>query len=239
MEQPKPKSYHIYAMFFSGLFTTRRDQKLFLEYTKTQKQRAIPRLIATGLLLQLFTVFVPGEIDFVVAYALTLTAVIANLTLLALHYCVPSKRTFISHITWFVIWAQLLVSALRRLGDSFNELLGWAALLQYLTIATLPFSAPTLLLYTHLSMFAYIFVQYWSATMFDSELPRDLYNQVRKNKVFHIHLYHLLGDKHKIKRHVCLVSGSLQWKYFMLCESFRRNRLCYLRKSTSPLFCGD
>ncbi|KOB76177.1 Adenylate cyclase, partial [Operophtera brumata] len=178
-QRPQPKTYHFRIWFLPRFFTPRRDEKLFMEYTESQKQRAIPRLLVTGLILQLFTVIVPGELDFVFAYALTSTAVIANLTLLALHYYVRSKRSIISHLAWVVLWAQLLASALRRQGDAYDELLGWAALLQYLTLATLPFRALTLIIYSILSFSAYILVQYFNALMFEGRLPQDfLYQEI-------------------------------------------------------------
>lgn len=182
MEQPArtKRKYRFYSRFFFGFFKNhRQDQKQFMEYTKSQKQRAIPRLIATGLVLQLFSALVPGEVDLFAAYGLTLTAVIANVTLLTSHYCLPSRRTLISHVTWFMIWLQLLASTLRRQGDTYNELLGWAALLQYLTMATLPFNPPTLLFYSHLSGIAYISTQFLNAALFEISLPPDLLNQVR------------------------------------------------------------
>lgn len=177
-QRPQAKTYHFRIWFLPRYFTPRRDEKLFMEYTESQKQRAIPRLLVTGLILQLFTTIVPGELDFVFAYALTATAIVVNLTLLALNYYVKSKRTIISHLAWFVLWVQLLVSALRRQGDAYNELLGWAALLQYLTLATLPFRAFTLIIYSILSMSAYIIVQYLNALMFESRLPQDFLFQV-------------------------------------------------------------
>lgn len=209
--RPQPKTYHFYSWFFPGLFTTRRDEKLFLEYTQSQKQRAIPRFIITGLFLQFYSALVPGELNFAIAYALTASAIIVNVSLLLLHYCLPSKRIIISHVTWFAIWAQLLVSAGRRVGDAYNELLGWAALLQHLTLATLPFNAPTLIVYSLLSMSAYIFTQYLNACDVEYVQPDDLFDQVRHN------------TKRLVKKMSCrylpntlFFTGNLQFQHFAL-----------------------
>lgn len=159
-------------------FSLRQEEKLYLEYTKRQKQRAIPRLLVIGVLIQAFAVLVPGERDLFFAYSSVVIALFTNLTLAALYGCVRRARTIISHLAWFVLWAQILVSASRRLGDSYNELLGWAVVLQYFTLAALPFQCVLLITYTVLSFAAYLFVQYYNALSSESRLPDDFICQV-------------------------------------------------------------
>lgn len=159
-------------------FSIKQEEKLYLEYTKHQRQRAIPRFLAVGVLIQAFAALVPGERDWVFAYASMIVALFANCTLAGLYVCFEKARTIVSHFTWLLLWTQLLISASRRLGDSYNELLGWAMILQYFTIATLPFRVVTLTIYSLLSMTAYIFVQYSNACASESKLPDDFTYQV-------------------------------------------------------------
>lgn len=159
-------------------FSLRQEEKLYLEYTKRQKQRAVPRLLAIGVLIQAFAALVPGERDLFFAYSSVIIALFANLTLAALYGCVRGARTAISHAAWIVLWAQLLVGASRRLGDSYNELLGWAVVLQYFTLAALPFQCFLMIIYSILSFTAFLLIQYYNASSSESRLPEDFVYQV-------------------------------------------------------------
>lgn len=159
-------------------FADVEDERLYRAYTRRQRQRAVPRLLAAGALLQLWASLVPGERDLRTAYACTATALALNILLLALHCFVRRARPFLSHITWLVLWLQLLISASRRVGDSYNELLGWAVVFQYLTLAALPFHYLLLVLYSALSLVAYLLVQYYNVSKTESRLPDDFTYQV-------------------------------------------------------------
>ncbi|XP_060802220.1 adenylate cyclase type 3 isoform X2 [Amyelois transitella] len=160
-------------------FTDREEEKLYSAYTQRQRQRAIPRLLLTGVLLQLFATVVPGERDLLFAYTSVAIALFLNLTLASVYICVRFARPALIHIAWLVLWAQLLVSVSRRLGDSYNELLGWAVVLQYFTLATLPFHYLLLILYSTLSFSAYLLVQYYNASTSESRLAEDFsYQQI-------------------------------------------------------------
>lgn len=159
-------------------FTDREEEKLYSAYTQRQRQRAVPRLLATGALMQAFAVLVPGERDLSFAYASVAVALVANLILASAYVCVRPARTLLNHVAWLVLWTQLLVSASRRLGDSYNELLGWAVVLQYFTLATLPLHHVLLILYSTISFCGYLLVQYYNASTSESRLADDFYFQV-------------------------------------------------------------
>lgn len=161
-------------------FSDLSEEKLYLAYTQRQRQRAVLRLIATGVLFQVFAALVPGERDLHFAYASVAVALIVNLILAATYAFIFRARTVLNHIAWFVMWIQLLVSASRRLGDSYNELLGWAVILQYFTIATLPFHYVILIIYSTLSLIGYLTVQYYNASTAESRFADDFYLQVCK-----------------------------------------------------------
>lgn len=162
-------------------FSDLSEEKLYLAYTQRQRQRAVLRLIATGVLFQAFAALVPGERDLHFAYASVAVALIVNLILAVTYAFIYRARTALNHVTWFVMWIQLLVSVSRRLGDSYNELLGWAVVLQYFTIATLPFHYMILIIYSTLSFIGYLTVQYYNASTAESRFADDFYLQVCKN----------------------------------------------------------
>lgn len=159
-------------------FTDREEEKLYSAYTQRQRQRAVPRLLATGALMQAFAVLVPGERDLSFAYASIAVALVANLILASAYVCVRTARSILNHVAWLVLWTQLLVSASRRLGDSYNELLGWAVVLQYFTLATLPLHHVLLILYSSISFCGYLLVQYYNASTSETRLADDFYFQV-------------------------------------------------------------
>ncbi|XP_021189256.3 adenylate cyclase type 8 [Helicoverpa armigera] len=158
-------------------FTDREEEKLYSAYTQRQRQRAVPRLLATGALMQAFAVVVPGERDLSFAYASVAIALVANLILASAYVCVRPARRVLNHVAWLVLWTQLLVSASRRLGDSYNELLGWAVVLQYFTLATLPLHHVLLILYSSISFCGYLLVQYYNASTSETRLADDFYFQ--------------------------------------------------------------
>ncbi|XP_046961746.1 adenylate cyclase type 3 [Vanessa cardui] len=158
-------------------FSDLSEEKLYLAYTQRQRQRAILRLLAIGVLFQTFAALVPGERDLHFAYALMAVALVVNLLLAAIYAFISRARSALNHVAWFVLWMQLLVSASRRLGDSYNELLGWAVVLQYFTLATLPFHFMLLIIYSILSFAAYLAVQYYNASTAESRLADDFYLQ--------------------------------------------------------------
>lgn len=159
-------------------FKDREEEKLYSAYTQRQRQRAIPRLLLAGVLLQLFALLVPGERDVLFAYTSVAIALFLNLILASMYICIRTARPALIHIAWLVLWAQLLVSVSRRLGDSYNELLGWAVVLQYFTLAILPFHYLLLILYSILSFSAYLLVQYYNASTSESRLAEDFFYQV-------------------------------------------------------------
>ncbi|KAM3959069.1 adenylate cyclase 3 [Aphomia sociella] len=160
-------------------FKDREEEKLYTAYTNRQRQRAIPRLLITGILLQAFAVIVPGERDLFFAYTSVAISLFANLTLATVYACIRSVRPVLNHVAWLVLWIQLLISVSRRLGDSYNELLGWAIVLQYFTLATLPFHYIVLIFYSVISFTAYLLVQYYNASTSESRLAEDFcYQQI-------------------------------------------------------------
>lgn len=162
-------------------FTDIEEERLYSAYTQRQRQRAIPRLLAIGVLLQAFAVVVPGERDLFFTYASVAIALLTNTTLAVIYACARRIRPVLTHIAWLVLWAQLLVSASRRLGDSYNELLGWAVVLQYFTLATMPFHYMFLAAYSLLSFTSYLVVQYYNASTSESRLADDFYFQQLAN----------------------------------------------------------
>ncbi|CAB3249905.1 unnamed protein product [Arctia plantaginis] len=158
-------------------FKDLEEEKLYSAYTQQQRQKAVPHLLTIGVLLQAFAVVVPGERDVAFAYISIILASFANLTLVIVYTFCRSTRPVLNHVVWLVLWIQLLVSGSRRLGDSYNELLGWAVVLQYFTLATLPLHYLILLLYSALSFSAYLQVQFYNAYSSESRLPDDFYLQ--------------------------------------------------------------
>ncbi|XP_073941064.1 adenylate cyclase 3 [Choristoneura fumiferana] len=154
-------------------FADLKEEELYTTYTQRQRQRAVPRLLAAGVLLQAYAALVPGERDLGFAYTFLTLALLVNLTLAVVYVCIRPARLALNHVAWIVLWAQLLVSASRRLGDSYNELLGWAVVLQYFTLAALPFHYLLLILYSAISFTAYLLIQYYNAVISESRLPED------------------------------------------------------------------
>ncbi|XP_013181061.1 PREDICTED: adenylate cyclase type 3 [Papilio xuthus] len=162
-------------------FTDISEEKLYLAYTERQRQRAVLRLLATGLLFQIFAAIVPGESNLYFAYTFVGIAFLVNVVLLAMYAFVRRARYVMNHIAWLFIWAQLLISVSRRIGDSYNELLGWAVVVQFFTVAMLPFHYVILLLYSLLSLSGYLFVQYYLAITTENRLPEDFFGQQLAN----------------------------------------------------------
>ncbi|XP_068621362.1 adenylate cyclase type 3 [Battus philenor] len=162
-------------------FTDLSEEKLYLAYTESQRQRAVLRLLATGILFQIFALIVPGESNLYFAYVSIGIALLINFSLVAIYATFPRARYALNHIAWFTIWAQLLGSTSRRIGDSYNELLGWAVIIQYFTVATLPFPFLVLLTYSTMSISAYLFVQQYVAISTESRLPEDFFFQQLTN----------------------------------------------------------
>ncbi|XP_052747174.1 adenylate cyclase type 3 [Bicyclus anynana] len=158
-------------------FSDLSEEKLYLAYTQCQRQCAVLRLLFTGILFQIFAALVPGERDLHFAYTSVAVSLIVNLSLATIYAFIHRARSSLNHVTWFVLWTQLLVSSSRRLGDSYNELLGWAFVLQYFTLATLPFHYMILILYSTLSFVAYLLVQYYNASTAESRLADDFFLQ--------------------------------------------------------------
>lgn len=154
------------------------EEELYLAYTQEQRQRAVPRLIAIGVLLQLFTIVVPGESNLFIAYTTLALVLLVNLFLLTIYSRVRRIRSALPHVTWFALWLQLLINISRRQGDSYNELLGWAVVLQYFTCATLPFHFFLLVFYSALSLSAYLIMQYCKALSTENTLVDDFRFQV-------------------------------------------------------------
>lgn len=159
-------------------FKDGEDEKLYSAYTQRQRQRAIPRWLAAGVLLQLFTMVVPGERDLFFAYTLALLAIAINVSLYLVYAFIPHFRPIANHIAWVIVWIELLVSVSRRLGDSYNELLGWAVVLQYFTLATFPFHYVLLIVYSIISFSGYLYVQFYNACTSESRLAEDFCYQV-------------------------------------------------------------
>ncbi|XP_045542836.1 adenylate cyclase type 3 [Papilio machaon] len=162
-------------------FTDLSEEKLYLAYTERQREGAVLRLLAIGLLFQIFAAIVPGESNLYFAYTFVGIALLVNIILVVVYALVRRARYLLNHIAWLVIWAQLLISVSRRIGDSYNELLGWAVVLQYFTVATLPFHYVVLLLYSLLSLSGYILVQYYLAITTEKRLPEDFFSQQLAN----------------------------------------------------------
>lgn len=159
-------------------FLDLEEEKLYTTYTQRQRQRAIPRLLAIGILLQAFAIIVPGERDLFFTYASVATSLLINMTLSIIYAFARRIRPVLTHMVWLVLWGQILMSVSRRLGDSYNELLGWAVVLQYFTFATMPFHYLLLIAYSLLSFTAYLVVQYYNASTSESRLADDFYFQV-------------------------------------------------------------
>ncbi|KAL4704044.1 hypothetical protein ACJJTC_001966 [Scirpophaga incertulas] len=162
-------------------FKDLEEEKLYSAYMQRQRQRAVPRLLGTGVLLQAFAIVVPGERNLLFAYCSVAIALLINLTLGVVYISIRSARPALNHIAWLVVWAQLLIGVSRRLGDSYNELLGWAFVLQYFTLATMPFNYLILCLYGVVSFTAYLLIQYYNASTSESRLTEDFPYQQLSN----------------------------------------------------------
>lgn len=160
-------------------FQDTADEKLYLAYTQRQRQGAVLRWILLGMLLQIFVVLVPGETNLKFAYASVVIATLWNMSLALTYAFLPKVRPLLNHVAWLVLWVQLLVSTSRRIGDSYNELLGWALVLQYFTLTSLPFHHLFLIVYSVISFTAYLLVQYYISTVWKDEVEGDLTSQVR------------------------------------------------------------
>ncbi|XP_028040911.1 adenylate cyclase type 8 isoform X2 [Bombyx mandarina] len=158
-------------------FTDLEEEKLYSAYIQRQRQRAVPRLLAIGVLIQVFAVLVPGERDLSVAYCSVVIALLLNLLVAAAYICIRKARPALTHITWLALWLQLLFSTSRRLGDSYNELLGWAVVVQYFTLATMPFHYLLMVFYSAVSLSTYLLVQYYNALTAESTLADDFHFQ--------------------------------------------------------------
>ncbi|XP_047516260.1 adenylate cyclase type 3 isoform X1 [Pieris napi] len=150
------------------------DEKLYLAYTQRQRQGAVLRWISLGILLQIFIALVPGEANLKFAYASVVIGTVLNLSLVIVYAVLPKVRPLLNHIAWLVLWIQLLVSTSRRVGDSYNELLGWAIVLQYFTLTTLPFHHLLLIVYSVISFTAFLLVQSYNATVGEVEVEGDV-----------------------------------------------------------------
>ncbi|CAK1549837.1 unnamed protein product [Leptosia nina] len=149
------------------IFDEISDEKLYLAYTQRQREGAVVRWISLGFLLQLFVIFVPGESDLKFAYSSVVIFTLLNISLSIVYAVVRKARPLLNHTAWLVIWIELLVSASRRVGDSYNELLGWAIVLQYFTLTTLPFHHLLLIAYSMITFTAYLLVQYYNAKVWN------------------------------------------------------------------------
>lgn len=146
-------------------FVDSEEEKLYEYYTNLQKEGAVPRMLLIGTLLQIFATFVPGDRGLTYSYTSVMVGLVCNCLLSALHSKYRPGRNAFAHITLLALWAQLLVTASRRVGDSYNELLGWAIVIQYFTASALPFHPTTQIFYNAMSLIAYIFVMYYNALM--------------------------------------------------------------------------
>lgn len=164
-------------------FKDSEEETLFVSYNQRQKERAVPRMLAIGILLQVFAILVPGERDLSFAYGSVIIGIACNTLLVGLYAFYRNMRTLLAHIAVVVIWAQLLVGTSRRIGDSYNELLGWAVVVQYFTTAALPFHPMTLIFYNLVSFIAYIFVQYYNALTCEAYITLDFFFQVTTNSI--------------------------------------------------------
>ncbi|VVC92950.1 unnamed protein product [Leptidea sinapis] len=153
------------------------DEKLYSAYTQRQREGAILRWISLGILLQIFVALVPGESNLDFAYGSVAIATVVNLSLLISYALVPRVRPVLNHVAWLAVWIQLLVSASRRIGDSYNELLGWALVLQYYTLTTLPLHHVLLILYSVISLLAYLLVQYSNSVIWGDKVEGSIFAQ--------------------------------------------------------------
>ncbi|XP_072936989.1 adenylate cyclase type 3-like [Epargyreus clarus] len=165
------------CLFPPWRFTDLSDEILYSAYTRRLQQRALLRLLITGIMMQAFTSFVPGErvLDYV--FRPLFVEMLLNVVFLLLYFFAPNTRTPCTHIVWFVLWGHLIYSAARRVGDSYNEMLGWAVVFQYLTLATLPFHYILLIVYSVISSVSYILAQYYNAMASEGRLPEDFVSQ--------------------------------------------------------------
>lgn len=164
-------------------FIDSEEERLYTSYTKRQKERAVLRMLAIGILLQVFVIFVPGERDLGFAYGSVVIGIVSNTFLAGLYAFYRPVRAILAHVTVVVLWAQVLVGASRRIGDSYNELLGWAVVVQYFTAAALPFHPAIQLFYNLVSFVAYISVQYYNAWTCEKYITLDFSHQVSTRSI--------------------------------------------------------
>lgn len=159
------------------------EEKLYIMYTVEQKQRIIPRMLAVAALLQAYSMIVPGERNLYFAYTYLLIAFLLNLILAAMYIWGRCRSLCMMYLTWFFLWLQVFISVGRRQGDSYNELLGWAVILQYFTIATFPLHYIVLISYSLMSATSYVVAQYYSAHFSGDTSPKDFLLEV--NTYYH------------------------------------------------------
>ncbi|XP_037977179.2 adenylate cyclase type 3 [Plutella xylostella] len=161
-------------------FAAERDERLYSMYTSRQRQRAVPRVLACGVLMHVWELLVPGTRDVPGAAASSLLELALVLVLLASHAAVGMGRRLVAHVAWLLLWMQVLSAAVVRAGDSYNEMLGWAVLLQYLTLAALPFHFMVLISYSVITLIGFVLCQYYNACR-KGRLPEDFAYQEAAN----------------------------------------------------------
>lgn len=160
-------------------FADPRDEELYTTYTHRQRQRAVPRLLAVFTIFNFYVFLIPGETKYMVGLTTAAIGNTVNIILLIIFITLPeSGKTIASHYTWLCVWVLLLFNVSRRVGDTYNELLGWAVVMQYLTIAALPFHYIVIIIYSVLSLVAYLVVQFINAIQSETSLPDDFLYQV-------------------------------------------------------------
>ncbi|GBP21449.1 hypothetical protein EVAR_12050_1 [Eumeta japonica] len=105
-------------------FADPEDERLYEAYTGRQRQRAVPRLLAAGALLQVFAALVPGEARFSAAFGLCACALLADGALAAAHRWASRARPLLAHAAWAVLWAQVACGAARRRGRRLRRTAG-------------------------------------------------------------------------------------------------------------------
>lgn len=153
------------------------EELLYAAYTQRQKQRSVPWLLTAGILMQIYCLLVPRECNLLLSYILATVSLLLNVVLMIIYRYGRPMRPMLPYVVSLLLWLQVLASAAHRVGDAYDELLGWAIMFLYLALSSLPYSHFHQFLYSIMCIASYLVIQYINASILE-KLPKDFLEQV-------------------------------------------------------------
>lgn len=152
-------------------------EALFVTYSEHQKERAMPWLLLTGLLFNLYIALTPTSLS---SYYCAATGAVVNVIFGLMYRFLPAMRPWLPLLVYLDLWMQFFINAFLRLGDSQNEFLGWAVLYLYLSITSVPLHIVLQILLDLGIVAMYIILQYYNALIIygSTPFPQDFLIQV-------------------------------------------------------------